>query len=172
MKTIFWSRISFVIEDKVVTIFPTPNAPINTINSDSVRIFKYGCQNSAKKYYNNCSWIVVFDFRVSNPHSPICRPRLWPCRLLPTYPNKEEAAMTVCHNFSIYSKFFSYKNSLNKFFWKIAFNIFLKIVSSLIEIFTNNYWKISMFKISEKIKIIFVNIKKKTICHFFMNLIY
>lgn len=130
MKTIFWSRISFVIEDKVVTIFPTPNAPINTINSDSVRIFKYGCQNSAKKYDNNCSWIVVFDFRVSNPHSPICRPRLWPCRVLPTYPNKEEAAMTVCHNFSIYSIFFHIKIpliNLKNSFEKLRLTFSLKL---------------------------------------------
>lgn len=43
MKIIFWFRIFFVIEDKVVIIFLIFNVFINIINSDSVCIFKYGC---------------------------------------------------------------------------------------------------------------------------------
>ena len=69
-KTIFWSRMSIVIVDKVVTKFPTPQSHINTIKVDSVRIFKYGCQNPARKFYNNCSKIVVFGFGVSTMRRP------------------------------------------------------------------------------------------------------
>lgn len=62
--------MSIVIVDKVVTKFPTPQSHINTIKVDSVRIFKYGCQNPARKFYNNCSKIVVFGFGVSTMRRP------------------------------------------------------------------------------------------------------
>lgn len=127
MKTIFWSRISFVIEDKVVTVFPSPYAPINTINCESVRIFKYGCQNSAKKYFNNCSWIVVFDFRVSNPHSPICRPKLWPGFSQQNQTKRRQPCLFTL--ISIYLNFVSYNNPLQNF-WKILLK---KIVKSFLK---------------------------------------
>lgn len=136
-KTIFWSRMSIVIVDKVVTKFPTPQSHINTIKVDSVRIFKYGCQNPARKFYNNCSKIVVFGFGVSTMRRPsVDRSQALgtpTTKKSPTPTPIERRKTAVKYKYCIYIQvtfyifFFWEKNIVNILYFSILYIFFIQL---------------------------------------------